>query len=169
MISIRVPLLLFTVLLPVMLGCSPPLTIATIETQDVASKEMLEPMVSITLSEFQWQNRLLLLFAPGQDDAAYQDQLEQFSAEQAGFVERDLLVFELLADGNSRWDGQAIALSDVNTLRAQFDIGPEDFAVVLVGKDGTEKRRDTQPMDPQIIFLEIDAMPMRQREMRQSS
>lgn len=157
-----------------MLGCSSPDGSVKIQapevTPKVALKEMKEltnkAMTSINLKDFQWQNRLLLLFASGEDSAEYREQLELFEAAQADFVERDLLLFELLADGNSRWDEQAIAPSDVSTIRSQFNIGPEDFAVILIGKDGTQKRKDNQPVDPQLIFLDIDAMPMRQREMQ---
>jgi hypothetical protein len=39
--------------------------------------------------------------------------------------------------------------------------------VILVGKDGTEKRRNAAPVTARSIFDTIDAMPMRQREMRE--
>lgn len=51
-------------------------------------------------------------------------------------------------------------------LRQQFGITTEDFAVILVGKDGTEKQRSQTLIDPATIFSAIDAMPMRQQEMR---
>ncbi|MCS4120976.1 hypothetical protein GGP45_001318 [Salinibacter ruber] len=45
---------------------------------------------------------------------------------------------------------------------------PDDaFRVVLVGKDGTEKRREAEPVSARSVFDTIDAMPMRQREMRE--
>jgi hypothetical protein len=39
--------------------------------------------------------------------------------------------------------------------------------VILVGKDGTEKRREQTPIELADIFNQIDAMPMRQQEMKQ--
>ena len=40
------------------------------------------------------------------------------------------------------------------------------FAAILVGKDGGEKHRSVEPISPQTLFDLIDAMPMRQREIR---
>ena len=38
--------------------------------------------------------------------------------------------------------------------------------MVLVGKDGRVKRRRDEPMPPEELWAIIDAMPMRQDEMR---
>jgi hypothetical protein len=40
------------------------------------------------------------------------------------------------------------------------------FAAVLVGRDGGEKLRSAEPVPAEKLFDLIDAMPMRQREMR---
>jgi hypothetical protein len=66
-------------------------------------------------------------------------------------------------------DPQPLAEAAVRRLRERFDVAPDVFRVVLVGKDGTEKRRDAEPVTARSIFDTIDAMPMRQREMRESS
>ncbi len=52
-------------------------------------------------------------------------------------------------------------------LRERFDVPRGAFRVVLVGKDGTEKRRAPKPVPARSLFDTIDAMPMRQREMRE--
>ena len=38
---------------------------------------------------------------------------------------------------------------------------------MLVGKDGGEKFRSTEPVRPQDLFDRIDAMPLRRREARE--
>ena len=38
------------------------------------------------------------------------------------------------------------------------------LTVILIGKDGGEKGRWSQLVDPDEVFALIDAMPMRQRE-----
>ena len=40
--------------------------------------------------------------------------------------------------------------------------------MILVGKDGTEKLRAHHVVSAQALFALIDAMPMRQREMREA-
>jgi hypothetical protein len=125
--------------------------------------------VAFDLNTYQWQNRILLVFAPSQDNPAYQRQMQLFEAQRAGFKERDLLLVELLAEGTSRMNSQTLDEANVAELRSRFKVAPQEFRVILVGKDGTAKRRDSNPIQPEVIFNEIDAMPMRQREMRQRS
>ena len=51
-------------------------------------------------------------------------------------------------------------------LRKTLGVAERGFAVVLVGKDGSVKKVWRDPVDPKSIFTIIDAMPMRQKEMR---
>ena len=44
----------------------------------------------------------------------------------------------------------------------------EKFSAVLVGLDGTEKKRWTGPVDPRELFAIVDEMPMRQQETGES-
>lgn len=123
--------------------------------------------VAFDLKAYQWQNRVLLVFAPSANSPAYQRQMQLFQSQQAGFKERDLLLVELLTEGTSRAGEQPIGEADVERVRSRFKIAPQEFRVILVGKDGTAKRRDSNPVKPEVIFSEIDAMPMRRREMRE--
>lgn len=125
--------------------------------------------MAFDLNAFQWQNRLLLVFAPSENSPDYQTQMQLFEGQQAGFQERDLLLFELLTDGTSRAVGQTLDEADVARVRSRFQVAPQEFRVILVGKDGTAKRRDRNPVSPEVIFQAIDAMPMRQREMGEPS
>lgn len=125
--------------------------------------------VAFDLKSYQWENRLLLVFAPSQNSATYQRQMQLFKRQQAGFKERDLLLVELLTEGKSYASEQAIDEADVAKVRSRFNVSPQDFRVILVGKDGTAKHRDSNPVEPEVIFKKIDAMPMRRQEMRERS
>jgi len=88
--------------------------------------------------------------------------------------DRDLLLVELLTESTSRAYGQTLddaraRAQSVREARSRFHVAPQDFQVILVGKDGTAKRRESNPIQPEVIFNEIDATPMRQREMREQS
>ena len=143
-------------------------------TQEAASVSNLEGNaednnMAFDLNTYQWKNRLLLVFAPSENSPAYQRQMQLFQGQQAGFKERDLLLVELLTESTSRAYGQTLDDADVTRVRSRFNVAPQDFRVILVGKDGTAKRRESNPIQPEVIFNEIDAMPMRQREMREQS
>ena len=121
------------------------------------------------LPQYQWQNRLLLLFAPHADDADYQEQQDALAAHDVGLVDRDMVVFHVLAEeGYVEQDGEKTLLSDAHiaSLRAQFDVPRDAFTLLLIGKDGGIKRYENQAITVDALFTQIDSMPMRQREMR---
>lgn len=97
------------------------------------------------------------------------------AAPDSAFAERDLLLVQVPARGRGQWRGwgsdeaaaaRAVSAEAIARLRERFGVAEDAFALILVGKDGTEKRRDEAPVPLQAIFDEIDAMPMRQRELR---
>jgi hypothetical protein len=52
-------------------------------------------------------------------------------------------------------------------LRRQFGIHPGQFCILLIGKDGEEKKRWQSRVALGVIFSLVDAMPMQQREMKE--
>ena len=119
------------------------------------------------LEQYQWENRLVLIFAPSDQDGVYQQLKEQLQTSARELVDRDLLVFHLFAEGKGRVNEALISEGSVRSLYQEYDIRDESLTVVLIGKDGGEKLRQVDGFDVQSIIDRIDAMPMRQREMRQ--
>ncbi|MBD2259385.1 DUF4174 domain-containing protein [Pseudanabaena sp. FACHB-2040] len=118
------------------------------------------------LSDYQWQHRLVLVFAPSNDSPDYQQQMQTWQADTTGISDRNLKLVEVLGTGESRVDSEPISPASVAGLRQQFGVPVDQFSVILVGKDGTEKQRSQSPVDLALLFRTIDAMPMRQQEMR---
>lgn len=123
-------------------------------------------MSSFNLSSQKWQNRVLLVFAPSVDNLSYQQQMQILQEQKNGFTDRDLVLVQVLATDKSYANGQPIDESSAAKLRDRFGVDQENFQVILVGKDGGVKRQDTTPVQVEAIFEQIDAMPMRQQEMR---
>ena len=118
------------------------------------------------LSEFKWKNRLLLLFAPGRDDPFF-DNLRQSIINRKGEAEdRDLVIFEIFESGPSRVNGNDLDSQAVRSLRKKFNIREDEFAVILIGKDGGIKLNRRGQTEIEDIFGLIDAMPMRREEIR---
>lgn len=122
--------------------------------------------IEFKLSDYQWQHRILLVFASSTDSSQYRQQMQIWQADVAGADDRDLKLVQILGTGESQVDGRSLSSASADRLRQQFGIPPEEFAVILVGKDGTEKQRSQTPIDLAMLFRTIDAMPMRQQEMR---
>ena len=116
--------------------------------------------VSFDLANYQGKNWLLLLFAPSVKSPAYVEQLEVLEGEEKEAEERGLLLGQILEEGKSHLAGQALSKADVAELREHFDVEKEAFQVLLVGRDGAEKRRDDTPIKPSTIFKKIDAASM---------
>jgi len=129
--------------------------------------------VDFRLQAHQWEHRLLLVFGPSAADSLA-EQEEHLEGHDAGFADRDLLLLTIRGEeaGTLRkgpnMDPRQLTPAAVGRLYDRFDVPADAFRVVLVGKDGTEKRRDAGPVTARSVFDTIDAMPMRQREMRES-
>ena len=122
------------------------------------------------LDRYRWKNRLVLLFAETPSNSGYLRQIEQFREQVKGFRERDLVLFHLFDKGTSYAgsESQIISESGTKELFLRFEVPPGDFTILLIGKDGSEKLRSDTVLETARLFEVIDAMPMRQREMRNS-
>lgn len=119
------------------------------------------------LSGYQWQNRLLLVFSPQEEDRSYKLQLDELGAAQAGLQERHLLVFHIFDDRALLPDQTLLGAPEARSLRAHYAIPEKETVVLLIGKDGKEKLRSRELLTTQRLFATIDAMPMRQQEIRE--
>ena len=123
----------------------------------------------VDLSSYQGKNRLLMLFAPSEDASMYQSFKEQLQIRTQEIRDRDLVTFHLFESGAGRLDFLPLHKEQVLSLRKRFSIKSGQCTVILIGKDGEVKFREQLPVDLSDILAVIDAMPMRQREMRERS
>ncbi|QFS82698.1 hypothetical protein FIU97_07790 [Roseivivax sp. THAF40] len=103
-------------------------------------------------ADLRWRARIVVVLADDAGLAAYRAQMDHLKDVRAGLAERDIVVFT---------DTDPAARGALARRLAQ---GP--FTFVLIGKDGGVKRREASPVTADSLFATIDAMPMRQREMR---
>lgn len=122
-----------------------------------------EPLLDI----YRWQNRLLLAFSPSGDDGRLADVQALAHTHAYEFRERDLILGTVL-NGEGILEERDLETDEANRLRERYDVHPREFVVLLVGKDGGVKLRVNRPPAPAEVFDLIDAMPMRQLEMRES-
>ncbi len=121
------------------------------------------------LNEYQWQNRLILVFNDSDSEVQAQKQLDKFAGLTPELQERDLLIFRI--DDSQVSNGLDSKVTDIEaaSLRKSFDIDIEEFAVLLIGKDGGVKLRSEQVVSSQELFALIDGMPMRRSEIRRKN
>lgn len=116
-----------------------------------------------TLAAMRDKSRPVLIFYPDglQGDSSVREQRALFDGHEAELKERDVaLMFLPLIDRRSGVPGHG------PELQKQFHVDDGRFTVVLIGKDGDEKFRFHEPVTIEKLDALIDAMPMRQQEVR---
>lgn len=119
------------------------------------------------MQSYKWKNRPLIVFAPAPDSRALTRQRKAFTGRAAGFRERDIVVVSVIGNQLWTWLGRGPGMTP-EQLRRRFGVGRREFRAILVGKDGGVKISSSEPLSAQRLYATIDAMPMRQREMRQA-
>ena len=106
----------------------------------------------ITLDQYLWTARPLVIFAPSETDPRLVQQLKWLESRKEEMDERDVVVLVDL-EGPKK-----------SSLRQKYH--PRDFQIILIGKDGQVKLRKPFPWDVRELSRQIDKMPMRKQEMR---
>lgn len=122
-----------------------------------------------SLDEYRWSHRPVLMFHDGKDASCLLCEMGFRDEVAEGFIDRDIVFIEVTPEATRSWvDGRSGgALSDTpSALQDRFGVKDASFTVILIGKDGGEKGRWSQPPSwEEDIFPLIDGMPMRQSEM----
>ncbi len=119
------------------------------------------------LDQFGWKNRIILIHDGGEDSLT-ERHVEAFSEKMEGVKERDLLIFVLHAKDESITEigkSQDPGLS-YSQIVEERQIPKDSFYFLLIGKDGSTKMKESKEVEVQKVFDKIDAMPMRQAEIR---
>lgn len=107
----------------------------------------------LTLEEFQWINRLVVVFADTPADPRFAEQMRMLLERPFDLIERDVVVIT---------DTDPSARSPL-----RMKLRPRGFMMVLIGKDGGIKLRKPSPWSTREISRSIDKFPMRQEEIRE--
>lgn len=111
------------------------------------------PAGDLVLSEFQWVNRVLVVFSDSPSDPRFIQQMERISEDPEVLTSRDVIV---------------ITDTDPNAHSAIREaLRPRGFAFVLIGKDGAKYLRKPAPWTLRELARSIDKMPLRQQELRE--
>ena len=140
-------------------------------TKLLLSLALLAPCATAqqTLSNLVGRDRVMLIFTPTALDGRYGKQLDALDHHEAELMSRDLVLIPLIQQpGPSNlspvlrnMQPPLVQPDEQITFRRRFHIGPSDFAVILLGKDGAEKLRSPTPITITRLNRTIDAIPAR--------
>lgn len=119
------------------------------------------------LTQYLWQNRLLLMVAPIATTPMFLDARKTLDQRWDAIQDRDIIVFCLFSNEGTRAnDNTPLTQDEVTQLRRRYALTDSATTMILIGKDGGEKMRQPLDGDLSAVFAEIDTMLMRQQEMR---
>jgi hypothetical protein len=106
----------------------------------------------LTLEEFQWIARPIVVFADTPADPRFIEQMELLTQRPEALLERDVvIIFDTDPDARSA---------------IRRELRPRGFSVVVLDKDGVVGLRRPAPRDVREIIRAIDNFQLRQEELR---
>lgn len=120
------------------------------------------------LARYLWKHRLLILSASSPEDPNIIQLAREITATAEAFAERDMLLITLLQNGPSLLGDHPLTEKEIVCIRKEVHILKSGFELKLIGKDGHITRSSTTAVPVTDIYQQIDAMPMRAREVQAS-
>ena len=108
----------------------------------------------VNLEDFKWIARPVVIFADSDAVPAFRTQIELLSERLDELEKRDVVLIT---------DTSPDDRSDI-----RIKLRPRGFMLTLIGKDGGVKLRKPFPWDVRELTRQIDKMPIRQQEIRDS-
>ena len=125
---------------------------------------ILNDVEVLSLNDFRWENRIIIV----NSDLAQtkkSKQLELLMQDTIGLKDRNLLVFSVENEmAHELVNEKLYKIGKQQLTKLNFTKG--SFEIILIGKDGGIKLRNTSIVQNSEIYGLIDHMPMRQAEMR---
>uniref|UniRef100_A0A8C4IQH0 Coiled-coil domain-containing protein 80 n=1 Tax=Dicentrarchus labrax TaxID=13489 RepID=A0A8C4IQH0_DICLA len=147
----------------------------------VCKKEDKPRSLENFLSRFRWRRRLFIISAPNDEEWAYQQQLYGLTSQACNLGLRHIAILKLVGteppdmggvlelypiNGSATVEREGLSATLVKDMRNYFQISPEYFSMLLVGKDGNVKSWYPSPMwSMAIIYDLVDSMQLRRQEM----
>ena len=122
------------------------------EPAETAPELRIVEAAEVTLEEFLWISRPIVVFADTPADPRFKEQMDLLRARPAELMVRDVVVIT---------DTDPAARTSV-----RLKLRPRGFQLTLVAKDGRVNLRKPFPWDVREISRTIDKWPLRQQEIR---
>ncbi|CAM4425372.1 DUF4174 domain-containing protein [Vibrio agarivorans] len=113
-----------------------------------------------SLDELNWKNRVILVQEPAKGEQI----VKTLTDEKLGIAERDVIWF--VASNGKVSSNLTASVPDKLSKQVTGSFTNRSRQTILIGKDGGVKSR-TDEFDLHQLYKQIDAMPMRKREIEQ--
>ena len=113
-----------------------------------------------------WKERVVLVFSPTANEPRLASQRQSLAADPRGFADRKLVTYEIVGPDDASSGGRSLGPLAAADFRERYAAPVADFEVVVIGIDGFVKHRSAEVLPAPQLFELIDAMPLRQAELR---
>lgn len=119
---------------------------------------------SQNLDDYKWENRLLFFIADN-ESLTLEKNVKLFTENKNELKDRNLIILVMNRTDVFNTDGSKLDVKAEHVYE-QFHLMTDYEGILLIGKDGGAKLKKPLPVNPETIYNTIDAMPMRQSELR---
>jgi hypothetical protein len=120
--------------------------------------------VEKALSEYAWEKRQIILFSPENLNEDYKQFNRSLLNNKNAIDDRNLQVWRVLPELQVTLDDESKSHLTPEMFYDYFNVGANEFYIILLGYDGAIKLKRSSVTLPEIFKL-IDSMPIRQQEM----
>ncbi len=120
------------------------------------------------LENHKWKDRVIVILSNTSTAERAERQLKAFKENSGALIDRKLVIYSVSENDvqfKAYHESAGVSKCNVQDFRKKFQT---NFKVLLIGLDGGIKASHKKPVDPQVIFDQIDQMPMRKAEMRKN-
>ena len=122
------------------------------------------------LEKHKWTNRVLIVKTVDAESNKYQEQIKEFTNSPEELIDRKLILYKIVNNDFTLTNYKNSALNSSGKISGKLAENildaKENFEVILIGLDGGIKIQQTKILTKEHLFNTIDAMPMRQNEMK---
>jgi len=121
----------------------------------------MEKIVKINhINDFKWINRLLIIKNQNQKKL-----FTQMKTNEKKLFERDIIIIVII-DENAYIENNILPYNFYKSLKNKLNKIDNIYKTILIGRDGKIKKTYKIDIDLNVIFSDIDKMPMRINEMK---
>lgn len=103
--------------------------------------------------------RVLFIFAPDVESKALQQEYDQIQHAQGELDDSDIMTVFVIGDRKVKLPPPDSKTTDGTSLRKLYHVDADAFRMVLIGKDGWQKMRWSEPVDIRQVMLHAAEMP----------
>jgi hypothetical protein len=103
--------------------------------------------------------RVLFIFAPDVQSKPLQQEYDQIQRAQGELEDSDIMTVFVIGDRQVRLPPPDSKTSDGASLRKLYHVDADAFRVVLIGRDGWQKMRWSEPVDAHQVMVYAADMP----------